>query len=129
VHSQNEFISLLGTKARDMLIREIKNVEIYSVIADTTPDVSHHDRLTINIRYISEKNGELVPNECLLKMDVVLTKKTGTELAEKIFGVLNSLGLQVIRPVNIMAYDKNCRKYVRKIFHIFLAKPTELIFS
>lgn len=95
VHSQNEFISLLGTKAREMLIREIKNAEIYSVIANTTPDMSHHDHLAINIRYICEKNGKLVPTEHLLKMDVVLTKKTGKELAEKIFGVLNLLGLPV----------------------------------
>jgi len=92
VHSQNEFINLLGTKTRDMLIKEIKNAEFYSVIADTTPDLTHH-RLTINIRYISDKNGVLVPNERLLKMDVVLTKKTVVELAEKNFGVLNSLGL------------------------------------
>jgi len=36
VHSQNEFINLLGTKTRDMLIKEIKNAEFYSLIADTT---------------------------------------------------------------------------------------------
>lgn len=104
VHSQNEFINLLGTKTRDMLIKEIKNAEFYSVIADTTPDLTHHDRLTIKIRYISDKNGVLVPNERLLKMDVVLTKKTGVELAEKIFGVLNSLGLPVDKIV-FQSYD------------------------
>ncbi|KAF0713706.1 52 kDa repressor of the inhibitor of the protein kinase-like, partial [Aphis craccivora] len=103
VHSQNEFINLLGTKTRDMLIKEIKNAEFYSVIADTTPDLTHH-RLTINIRYISDKNGVLVPNERLLKMDVVLTKKTVVELAEKNFGVLNSLGLPVDQIV-FQSYD------------------------
>jgi len=52
----------------------------------------------------------LVPNERLLKMDVVLTKKTGVELAEKSFSVLNSLGLPVDKII-FQSYDFASNKY------------------
>lgn len=42
--SQNEFIELLGKKTSELIINEINEGGIYSVIADTTPDLSHKDR-------------------------------------------------------------------------------------
>lgn len=95
---------MLSKKTTDVLVKQIQNADIYSVIADTTPDLSHKDRLAVNIRYLEEQNGKLVPVERLLKIDAVLTKKTGVELAEKIFSILNSLQLPVEKIV-FQCYD------------------------
>lgn len=72
------------------MISEIQNAKIKNRIVDITHDILQQGRLTINIRFISEKNGEFMRNERLLKIDVY-TKKTSVELIEKMFGVLNSL--------------------------------------
>ncbi|XP_054717345.1 zinc finger MYM-type protein 1-like [Uloborus diversus] len=102
--SQNEFIDLLGTKIREFILKEVDEVEFYSIMADTTPDSLHQDRLAINIRYIIETSEGPIPIERLLKLDIVLTKKTGEELAEKIFSSLNSLGISSSKIV-FQSYD------------------------
>lgn len=86
----NKFISFLNAKACDMLISEIQNAKIKNRIVDITHEILQQVRLTINIRFINEKNSELMRNERLLKIDVY-TKKISVELIEKMFGVLNSL--------------------------------------
>ena len=42
--SQNEMISLLGDVVRKKLITEVKDAGMYGLSADTTPDLSRHDR-------------------------------------------------------------------------------------
>ena len=39
--SQNEFIELIGHEVQRRIVQEIKDAGMYSVMADTTPDVSH----------------------------------------------------------------------------------------
>lgn len=38
--SQNEMIEVLGSSIQRNIISEIKNAEFFSIMADTTPDVS-----------------------------------------------------------------------------------------
>lgn len=94
--SQNEFIQLLGDKIRVEMVSEIQKAGMYSVIADTTPDLKHHDRLTLNVRYVLEKDNELKVVERLFKMDIVLSKKSGEELARKIFNTTTEYQLPKI---------------------------------
>lgn len=102
--TQNDFIDLLGTTTEQAIVNEVNQADIFSIMADTTPDLSHRDRLAVNIRYVIQTTDGPVPIERLLKMDVVLTKKTGEELAEKIFVVLQSMGISV-KKIMFQSYD------------------------
>ena len=53
--SQNEFIELLSAEVREKILDEVLDSELYSVMADTTPDASHSDKLAVVIRTISSE--------------------------------------------------------------------------
>lgn len=53
-------------------------------MADTTTDSSHKDGVSINILYVVDSNEGRIPVEWLLKIDVMLTKTNGEELAKKL---------------------------------------------
>jgi hypothetical protein len=48
----DEFIQIMGTNLRDQFINEVKQATYFSLIVDSTPDVSHLDQLTIILRYV-----------------------------------------------------------------------------
>lgn len=50
--SQNEFIDLLADETKNTIIEEVKKSDFFSLMADTTPDVSHQDQLSICLRYL-----------------------------------------------------------------------------
>ena len=50
--SQNEMIHLLGNAVREKVIQEVKDAGMFGISADTTPDLSNHDRrCTVHERY------------------------------------------------------------------------------
>jgi hypothetical protein len=92
--SQNEFIKLLADDVKKTIIKDVTHAGIYSVMADTTPDISRSDQLSVCVRYI-DSLGDV--SERLL--EVCQTKdKTGLGVAEKIYEVLveNSLPVENI---------------------------------
>jgi hypothetical protein len=81
--SQNKFIELIGRQVQKRVTKEIKEAGMYSVMADTTPDVSHKDRLAIACRYVDAKGQ---PRERLMS----LTKaKDRRRRADEIIEALN----------------------------------------
>lgn len=50
--SQNELIDLLGAVIRNSIIKEINESSFYTVMADTTPDLSRRDQMSIIIRFV-----------------------------------------------------------------------------
>lgn len=52
----DEVIDLLASKVRKIIIADIKRAKYFSIIVDSTPDVSHTDQLSFVIRYVDE-NG------------------------------------------------------------------------
>ena len=82
--SQNEFIELINREVQERIVQEIKDAGTYSVMADTTPDVSHKDRLAITCRYV-DKIGQ--PRERLVSLTEA-KDKTGeggaTEIIESL---------------------------------------------
>ena len=42
--SQNEFLSLLGSDVENRITKEIDDADVFSIMADTTPDVSQKDQ-------------------------------------------------------------------------------------
>ena len=53
--SQNEFLTLLPKDVRCRIVSEIREAGMFSVIADTTPDVSHVDQLSVVARYVDKE--------------------------------------------------------------------------
>lgn len=48
-----EQIQILGREVRNVLINECKEAKFYTVIADSTPDISHKDQMAILLRYVA----------------------------------------------------------------------------
>ena len=57
-HISDEFIDLMGEKIKNTIISEIKEAKYFSIILDSTPDISHMDQLTFIVRYIN-RNGDI----------------------------------------------------------------------
>ena len=53
--SQAEYVSLLGEEVRKEISNRFKKVSFCSVKADTTPDVSHSDELSVALRFINAR--------------------------------------------------------------------------
>lgn len=98
--SQNEFIDLLSAEIKKKVIAEIKEADVYSIMADTTLDISHRDQLSVCIRYVNS-SGEV--SERLLEI-VEALNKTGLGIAELIENVIIKNGLS---PQNVafQSYD------------------------
>jgi len=92
--SQKEFIHLLGIETKNNIIEEVKEACMYSIMADTSPDLSHKDKLSVCLRYVNSK-AEVC--ERLIAIDEIVDK-AGKGLASKISDVLsqNSLDLNNI---------------------------------
>lgn len=95
--SQNEFIELLSAEVREKILDEVLDSEFYSVMADTTPDASHSDKLAVVIRTIS---SEGMPRERLLDVSEA-NDKTGQGMAESIIGTLTRRGI----PLDKLAFQ------------------------
>ena len=97
--SQNEMIDLLGRKVREEIVTGVANAGMYSVSADTTPDVSNHDQLAVVVRYVKQ----MVPHERLLAVKHV-TAKTGVATAEEVVAVLKKHTLDTDKLIS-QSYD------------------------
>ena len=84
--SQNEFLTLLAGNVSDRIVSQVNEATMFSVIADTTPDVSHVDQLSVVARYV-DKDG--LPQERLVDIRE-LHDKTGEGHAQEIISSLNA---------------------------------------
>jgi hypothetical protein len=77
-------ISIMGKTVSE----EIVESKYFSIIVDSTPDVSHCDQLSFIIRYVN-RNG--LPRERFLEF-IRNTGHTGEELADSVLKFLDSHG-------------------------------------
>ena len=82
--SQNEFITLLEKELRGKVIEEVKHAGKFSVMADTTPDEEHTNRLSVVLRNI---NSTTKPTERLLDLSKT-EDKTGVGRAKDILSTI-----------------------------------------
>ncbi|XP_048514983.1 zinc finger MYM-type protein 1-like [Athalia rosae] len=54
---QNEIISLITNKIRNVLLNLIKSAKYYSIILDCTPDISHVEQMSIIIRFVAKQEN------------------------------------------------------------------------
>ena len=94
-HIYDEFIDLMGEKIKNTIISEIKEAKYFSIILDSTPDISHTDQLTFIVRYI---NRDGVIQERFLGFLPIEEHKA------------KYIEETVIKELNVMSLDiKNCR--------------------
>lgn len=104
---------------------------MYSVIADTTPEKSDHDRLTKNIRYVTVANNRLKPVDRLSGIDTMSESKPGEALAKKAFKTLREKQLpeRVFQSYNFaanMSREFNgAPNYLDYIFIMFSVNHTD----
>jgi hypothetical protein len=84
--SQNEYLKLLGEDVSTSITKEINESTMWSVIADTTPDVSHTDQLAVVARYVCSDSG--IPIERLVDIKDI-NDKTGDGQAQEIIASLD----------------------------------------
>ena len=87
--SQNIFIELLADEIRKEVTKRVRDTKLFSVLADTTPDTSHHDRLSCAVRFVG-CNGEA--EERLLEV-MELKDKTDLGHAKAILATIETAGL------------------------------------
>lgn len=97
---QNEMIEILCNEVKKIIIKEVQDANLYSVMADTTPDISHKDRLAVCVRYI---NNEGKAMERLLEINEG-TDKTGLGTAKQIVGILKKNTLSTDN-LSFQSYD------------------------
>lgn len=50
----DEFVGLMAANVKDYLISEVKEVIYFSIIVNSTPDITHVDQLTFILRYVDK---------------------------------------------------------------------------
>lgn len=50
----DEIITLITTQVTNVIIKEIKSAKYFSIVIDSTPDISHIDQLAYIIRYVRD---------------------------------------------------------------------------
>ena len=63
---QNELIQLLEKKIKHLILEEIKAAKYFSILLDSTPDVSHVDQMAVIVRYIKVDSSEVQIKESFL---------------------------------------------------------------
>jgi hypothetical protein len=51
--TQNQFINIMSSNVQKVLLDEIRNAPFFSIILDTTPDITKIDQLSIVFRYVT----------------------------------------------------------------------------
>uniref|UniRef100_A0A672HX76 TTF-type domain-containing protein n=1 Tax=Salarias fasciatus TaxID=181472 RepID=A0A672HX76_SALFA len=86
-----EFIDMMGEKTRQVIAEELRDAKYFSVIVDSTPDLSHVDQLTFIFRFVS-KQGDTV--ERFLAFEPIQSH-TGQSLADCVTAMVENLGLDL----------------------------------
>lgn len=86
-----EFISLMGEKTKQAIATELQRAKYFSVIVDSTPDLSHVDQLTFVFRFVSEA-GKVA--ERFIGFEPIHSH-TGSSLADCVIKMVSDLGLDL----------------------------------
>lgn len=87
----DELISKIALDVRSQIIGEIKEAKYFSIIVDSTPDVSHTDQLTVAFRYV---NSDGQPVERFVEF-VPFTSHKAQSLEDTVLEILNRMDLDL----------------------------------
>ncbi|XP_067135095.1 zinc finger MYM-type protein 1-like [Centruroides vittatus] len=86
----DEFISIISKDLQLTIVNEIKEAKFYSLIIDSTPDISHVDQLTVIIRYVLPSS---IKERFLGFLSIF--SHTGEKLEKVILEFLNNIDLDI----------------------------------
>lgn len=93
---QTELIHLIGNKIRSEIVARILKAKYYTIMLDTTPDISHKEQLTLIIRIVhitkTNSNVKVSVDEYFINF-IHIILKTGLGLAEALKQELSNLGI------------------------------------
>ena len=87
----DEFVGLIDNQVRAEIIEEIKSATYYSIIVDSTPDISHVDQLTFVIRYVSSCGNIKERFVGFIPID----KHNSSYLEQEVLETLTKLGVDI----------------------------------
>lgn len=93
---QNEIIDLIGSKIRQTILNDIRTSKYFSIILDSTPDISHIEQLTVIIRFVhlNQEQNKVEIRENFLTFCAV-NDTTGKGLCDTVLNFLSELKLNV----------------------------------
>ena len=92
---QNQIISILVEYIRDQILKNVKKVPWFTVIADEVTDMANKQQLSLLVRYVHPDNG--IIREDLLTFLECDTGVTGSRLAEKILDFIRDCKLDLTK--------------------------------
>ena len=98
--SQNNLIKIIGGEICERIVNMIKNGKAWALIADTTPDISHHEQLSICVRVV-DSSGECSEHLLFCKK---ATGTTAQHLYDIILDAMKSKGVSFLNLV-AQSYD------------------------
>lgn len=87
----DEIIVLMAKKVKEVIINEVKSRKYYSIVVDSTPDITHSDQLAFILRYVSDKG---VPTERFLEFIPKVGHKS-LVIAETVIMTIENLKLNI----------------------------------
>lgn len=87
----DEFVLLLADHVKTKIVTDIKLAKYFSIIVDSTPDVSNVDQLTFVVRYVATDGS---PNERFLTF-IPNCGHTGEDLEKAVVSTLETLDINI----------------------------------
>ncbi|XP_069582652.1 zinc finger MYM-type protein 1-like [Ranitomeya imitator] len=100
---QNEFIEILGGKVRSKVVEQVKIAKYFSMIFDSTPDISHKDQMCQVLRYVMINGKEVKVVESFVDF-IEIKGKTSESISTVILQQLEKYGID-IQNCRGQAYD------------------------
>ena len=92
---QNKLIELPDKKVKHLILEEIKTAKYFSILLDSTPDVSHIDQMALFVRYVKIDSSEAQIKESFLNF-FPLHRKNAYETTKSILDELQQNGLDIM---------------------------------
>lgn len=96
---QNELIEIMGTTVKTQIIKEVKSIFLF----DCTPDISHQEQMSQNLRYVKVFNEKISIEERSIDF-IHFHEKTEDGLVNEILQKLKENGLDIAN-VRGQSYD------------------------
>ncbi|XP_075504369.1 uncharacterized protein LOC142541794 [Primulina tabacum] len=91
---QNELITNMSLKVKNVVIEKVKKAKYYSVILDYTPDASHKEQMTLILRCVDVSCVPVKIEEYFIEF-LNVENTSGLSLFNELCAALDSLGLDI----------------------------------
>ena len=101
---QNEVLSLIASKIREVNLTAVKQSKYYAIILDCTPDLSHNEQLTVILRYVDIRGVDVHVKESFFGYLNVSSNTSGAGLLDAFLKHIEYLNLD-IKDCRAQSYD------------------------